>query len=210
LKMERFVRAGTEEQNNETSAEEAVSEGMEASSSVVREGSNKISRQMQKKKIRQEYVSAKKSAEEKAENIGEILSGNAKAALEAAKEGLGTLSGKVTQWVSEHPGTILMAAGILLLLIFVSAAFSSCSMLVSSTGGGAVGSSFTAEDVDITGAEEDYAAMEADLQERIDQIESEYSGYDEYRYHLAEINHNPFVLAAYLTTKWKDTADYQE
>ena len=39
------------------------------------------------------------------------------------------------------------------------------------------------------------------LQVRIDNIESEYPGYDEYQYHLDEIGHNPFTLASYLTAK---------
>lgn len=193
-----------DDQENQTSAEGAVSEGMEASSSAVREGSNEFSRQMQKKKIRNEYANAKRGTEKKAENIGEVVSGNAKKAAEAAKEGMAKLAEKVSEFVSEHPGAIVLGGCILLLILLVVTSFSSCSMLASSTGGGAIGSSFTAEDADITGVEEDYAGMEAALQSRIDNIESEFSGYDEYRYHLANINHNPFILASYLTVKFED------
>ena len=66
-----------------------------------------------------------------------------------------------------------------------------------------VGTSFTAEDEDILGSEEDYTGMENDLREEIDNIESTHPGYDEYRYHLDEIGHNPYELAAYLTVKYE-------
>ena len=67
-----------------------------------------------------------------------------------------------------------------------------------------LGSSYTAEDADIIGANEDYKALEAELRSEIDNIESTHPGYDEYRYNLAEINHNPYVLTSYLTVKYED------
>lgn len=205
-KTEKIVSDSTaaDDQKNRESAEEAVSEGMDASSSAVRDGSNELSRQMQKKKIRNEYAQAKRGTEKKAESIGEKLSGDAKKAAEAVEEGAAKLAEKLSEFVSEHPGVLITAACLTLLILVVVTGFSSCSMVASSSGGGAIGSSFTAEDADITGVEEDYAAMEAALQDRIDNIESEFSGYDEYRYHLANINHNPFILASFLTVKFED------
>lgn len=67
-----------------------------------------------------------------------------------------------------------------------------------------LGTSFTAEDEDIIGADNDYKALEAALRNEINQIEQTHSGYDEYRYDLDEINHNPYELAAYLTVKFED------
>ena len=61
-----------------------------------------------------------------------------------------------------------------------------------------LGTSFTATDEDITGTNEDYKALEAALKNEIDNIESTHPGYDEYRYQLDEINHNPYELTAYL------------
>lgn len=45
-----------------------------------------------------------------------------------------------------------------------------------------------------------YVSMENDLQRQIDSIPSTYPGYDEYRYDLDEIIHNPHELAAFLTS----------
>ena len=64
---------------------------------------------------------------------------------------------------------------------------------------GVVGTSYTSEDSDLIATENNYAAMENELQSRIDTIESEYPGYDEYRYDLDNIGHNPHELASYLT-----------
>ncbi|MFR8283072.1 MAG: CD1108 family mobile element protein [Faecalibacterium sp.] len=54
-----------------------------------------------------------------------------------------------------------------------------------------LGTSFTAEDEDILGTDEDYTALENDLRSQVDNIESTHPGYDEYRYALDEIGHNP-------------------
>ena len=67
-----------------------------------------------------------------------------------------------------------------------------------------LGTSFTAEDEDIIEADNDYKALEAALRNQINNIERTHSGYDEYRYDLDEINHNPYELAAYLTVKFED------
>lgn len=67
-----------------------------------------------------------------------------------------------------------------------------------------LGTSFTAKDEDIIGADNDYKALEAALRNQINNIERTHSGYDEYRYDLDEINHNPYELAAYLTVKFED------
>ena len=64
---------------------------------------------------------------------------------------------------------------------------------------GVLGTSYTSEDSDLVATENNYAAKESELQRKIDNIESEYPGYDEYRYDLANIGHNPHELASYLT-----------
>ena len=67
-----------------------------------------------------------------------------------------------------------------------------------------LGTSFTAEDEDIIGANEDYRALEEELRRQLDRIETDHPGYDEYRYQLDEINHNPYELTAYLTVTFED------
>ena len=67
-----------------------------------------------------------------------------------------------------------------------------------------IATTYTAEDEDIIGAEQDYKDLEEELQDDIDDIESDYEGYDEYVYTLDEIGHNPYQLAAILTVLYED------
>ena len=64
--------------------------------------------------------------------------------------------------------------------------------------------SYTAEDEDIRAVEGDYKTLEDGIQDEIDNVESNYPGYDEYQYELAEIGHDPFELAALLTVLYED------
>ena len=89
--------------------------------------------------------------------------------------------------------------GLIILLVTI---FSS---ILTMFGGGfnaVIGTSYTAEDADILGADADYAALESNLAARIARVESDYPGYDEYRYDLDQIGHDPFTLASYLTAKF--------
>ena len=76
---------------------------------------------------------------------------------------------------------------------------SSCSMLAQSIGSAVSGSTYPSKDEDMLGTEADYAAKEAELQAELDNMESLHPGYDEYRYNLDPIGHNPHELAAYLS-----------
>jgi cell wall-associated NlpC family hydrolase len=71
-----------------------------------------------------------------------------------------------------------------------------------------IGTSYTAEDEDILAAEAHYIGLESGLRQKLSNIERDYPGYDEYRYDLAEIGHDPFELISYLTALYEDfTAD---
>jgi len=72
------------------------------------------------------------------------------------------------------------------------------------SGNAVLGTSYTAEDDDILGADTDYTALETALNNQINSIESTNPGYDEYRYDLDEIGHNPYELASYLTVLFED------
>lgn len=66
-----------------------------------------------------------------------------------------------------------------------------------------VGTSYTAEDEDILGANEDYTALENELRQKIANIERTHPGYDEYRYNVDELGHNPYELTSYLIAKFR-------
>ena len=72
-------------------------------------------------------------------------------------------------------------------------------MMAQSIGSMISGTTYPSDDPELVAVEADYAAKEAALQAEIDNIESSHPGYDEYRYDLDMIGHDPHELAAYLS-----------
>ena len=161
-------------------------------------GSNPISRWRQKRNIQKEYAAAKRAGH-KVYNTGKT----AEYAKEAAKKTKSAVS-KVGSYVAEHSQVLLIVLLLGGTAATISEAVSSCGAMGSGGTHAVLASSFTAEDEDILGANEDYHVLEQELQSRIDQIETEYPDYDEYVYNLSEINHNPYELTAYLTVRFED------
>ena len=158
--------------------------------------SNPISRWRQKQELKKRYMEAKASGKAGA-------SGAAKGGKRAA-EGTKSLVDKGIEFVKEHPKAILIAGVLGLLVMLIAGMFSSCTAMFAGSGNAVLGTSYTAEDADILGADADYSALEAALNNQISNIESTHPGYDEYRYDLAEIGHNPYELASYLTVLFED------
>lgn len=158
--------------------------------------SNPISRWRQKQELKKRYMEAKASGKAGA-------SGAAKGGKRAA-EGTKSLVDKGIEFVKEHPKAILIAGVLGLLVMLIAGMFSSCTAMFAGSGNAVLGTSYTAEDADILGADADYSALEAALNNQISNIESTNPGYDEYRYDLAEIGHNPYELASYLTVLFED------
>ena len=158
--------------------------------------SNPISRWKQKQAIKKEYAAAKAGK-------GTAKETAAKATKKAAQS-TKTITEKAMEFCTTHSKTILFVLIAGLLFMILSGMFSSCSAMFQGGTQIVLGTSFTAKEEDIIGADNDYKALEAALRNEINNIERTHSGYDEYRYDLDEINHNPYELAAYLTVKFED------
>ena len=162
--------------------------------------SNPISRWRQKQELKKRYMEAKASG-----RAGASASGAAKGGKKTA-EGTKSVVDKGIEFVKEHPKAILIAGVLGLLIMLIAGMFSSCTAMFAGSGNAVLGTSYTAEDADITGTDADYSALETALNNQISNIESTHPGYDEYRYDLAEIGHNPYELASYLTVLFEDYA----
>lgn len=158
-------------------------------------GSNLFSRWRQKQAIKKEYAAAKAGAAA-AENAA---SGTAKAA-----QGTVSITEKAFQFVQSHSHIIIGIAAVGLLVLVIAGSVSSCSVLINGGGNVVLGTSYTAEDEDLKGVETDYTKLEDKLRKQIDRIETDHPGYDEYRYNLAEIGHNPYELASLLTVEFEN------
>lgn len=111
---------------------------------------------------------------------------------------------KVVQAVKNHPVAFLIIALLLLLIIFIMSAFSSCASIGAGTGGVLSASSYQADDYTISQAELTYTEWETDLRMQINDIENSHPDYDEYRYRIDAIEHDPYVLIGYLTAVYED------
>ena len=151
--------------------------------------SNPFSRWQQKQTIKKEYAAAKRA---------ENTANTAKKTGKAAK----TVKEKAQQagaFVMRHKKGFLLVGAIFLLICLLLNTMSSCSMMAQSIGSAISGSTYPSDDLELVAVEADYAAKEAALQAEIDNIEISHPGYDEYRYDLDMIGHDPHELAAFLS-----------
>src|SRR5699024_5329173 len=156
--------------------------------------SNPVSRWRQKHNIKKEYAAARAGKGGKATAKG----------VEKTAKGTKTVTQKIADFCVSHKTVLLWVLALALLFMVVSGMFSACSTMFQGGTQVVLGTSFTAEDEDILGTDEDYTALENDLRSQVDHIESTHPGYDEYRYSLDEIGHNPYELASYLTVVFED------
>ena len=186
-KLERLEKKGNKDAVDSIFAERMKSD--------LQAGSNLFSRWRQKQAIKKEYAAAKAGAAA-AENTA---AGTAKAA-----QGTASMTEKAFQFVQSHSHIIIGIAAVGLLVLVIAGSVSSCSVLINGGGNVVLGTSYTAEDEDLKGVETDYTKLEDKLRQKIDRIESDHPGYDEYRYNLAEIGHNPYELASLLTVEFEN------
>ena len=155
--------------------------------------SNPLSRWQQKQQIKKQYAAAKRAAQS-----GGTAAGAAQKTGKAAK----TVKEKAQQagaYVMRHKKGFGIALGLFLIVCLLLNTMSSCSMMAQSIGSMISGTTYPSDDPELVAVEADYAAKEAALQSEIDNIESSHPGYDEYRYDLDMIGHDPHELAAYLS-----------
>ena len=155
--------------------------------------SNPLSRWQQKQQIKKQYAAAKRAAQS-----GGPAAGAAQQTGKAAK----TAKAKAQQaggYVMRHQKGFGIALGLFLIVCLLLNTMSSCSMMAQSIGSMISGTTYPSDDPELVAVEANYAAKEAALQAEIDNIESSHPGYDEYRYDLDMIGHDPHELAAYLS-----------
>ena len=176
-------------------------------------GSNWLSRWRQKQDIQKSYRAATRSGGTAAQTAGgqKAASGGVPAAksgmeqvIDKGKSVVGTAVNGIANFAKSNAHVLLIVGVFLLLLLLVMSAFSSCSILFSGTTQVSGQTIYTAEDRDIRGAETDYKKLEKELDKKIKRTPTDHPGYDEYRYHLDAIEHDPWQLTSFLTTLYDD------
>ena len=174
-------------------------------------GSNWLSRWRQKQDIRQSYYAAAHSGTAAQTAGGKAASNGTNAAksgmeqvIDKGRSVVSTAVNGIANFAKSNAHVLLIVGVFLLLLLLVMSAFSSCSILFSGTTQVSGQTIYTAEDRDIRGAETDYKKLEKELDKKIKRTPTDHPGYDEYRYHLDAIEHDPWQLTSFLTTLYDD------
>lgn len=145
-----------------------------------------------KKKLQRQYAKAAREAQ--------------KAGKRAKKTAVTTekIATRVVESVKRHPVVLGIIGALLLLVLIIASVVSAFSSLSTAGTGIITATSYLAEDRTISSADLIYTEWETDLQIRINRIEAERPGYDEYRYQIDAIEHDPYVLMGYLTSVYRD------
>ena len=125
---------------------------------------------------------------------------------ERATTALGSLfqnAGKAFGSLMKHPAVIGALLLGLMIIIMAMLMISSFTLLMGGVAS-STATSYTAAEEDLKGAEEDYESLEEELRSRLNNIETEYPGFDEYDIKTDEINHDPYQLLSYLTATEED------
>ena len=148
-----------------------------------------MNKHYQKQAIKKDYAAARKTD---AQTTSTATKQTGKKAREKAAD-------KVKEFVAKNKKVFLWLGVGLMILVLLAAGISSCTAMFSSTGSAVIASSYLSEDEAMLDAEAQYCQMEAELQDKLDNFESYYSGYDEYNYDLDDIEHDPYVLISILS-----------
>ena len=184
----------------------------DAGASGTSEGSsNWLSRWKQRQEIHKSYYAAARSGTAAQTAGGKAASNGTNAAksgmeqvIDKGKSVVSTAVNGIANFAKSNAHVLLIVGVFLLLLLLVMSAFSSCSILFSGTTQVSGQTIYTAEDRDIRGAETDYKKLEKELDKKIKRTPADHPGYDEYRYHLDAIEHDPWQLTSFLTTLYDD------
>lgn len=178
----------------ETSTQQLQKDNAALSETAAKQAQkNFMKKEMQKEAYR-------KQAKETSNQVGSF----ARKYVDKAEDLVGRLAEFVREYLEEHPLGVVIAVLVLVIALVISGTFSSCAVVGGSSQNIMLGTSYTAQDPDIIEVNDDYKELEEELQEVIDNIETDFPGYDEYNYTLEEIGHNPYELAALLTVLYED------
>ena len=175
-------------------------------------GSNPISRSKQRQAYQQQARAAAQAARTGTTTAGQKAAASGGSAVQSGvngivakgKEVVGSVAKGAVAFAKSHAHLLVIGGVLAMLLLLMLSAFSSCSILFGGTTQVMGQTTYTAEDEDIRGAEEDYKQLERQLQLKIDTMEITHPGMDEYQYDLDPIEHDPWELTSYLTTLHDD------
>ena len=149
-----------------------------------------LQKRLQKQRIKREYAKARRAGQA-AKNTKEAAVKSANFTTAVAK--------KLQEIAAKHTSLFVAVGASALLLIMIMTSVSSCGAMFSQGMSSTLAGSYMSVPAEIDAADMAFSELEMELQKEIDSIETDYPDYDEYRYNLASIGHDPFALISYLS-----------
>lgn len=153
--------------------------------------SRQLNKLIQKQRIKKEYAKAKHTEQ----TMGTATVGT----IDYIKK----IGGKVTNFFKENRKFYVSIGVLIGLMLLIMSSVTSCAAMFMQNTVNYTGVSYMSTDEAIREADLYYTQLEAQLQERINQMETEEPGHEEYRYNIGPIEHDPFVLISYLSAKYE-------
>lgn len=158
----------------------------------------------QKRRIRKAYAAAKRKSQKDITKTSAIAA--KKASRKAADYGA-----KLFKYVASHKkGALIILLIIIAALIIITFTASFTQLVLAGLGALSSGSYAPVHYVAISEADLEMTRLEANLEYEIGKIEQFLPGYDRYEYNLANISHDPFMLAAYLLAISDEAAEEEQ
>lgn len=149
---------------------------------------NILAKWVQKQSIKRKYAQAAREAKQTAQFTQNVA------------HATGQIVRAAQQYAAAHKSLLAVAALLAMVVMFFSAGMTACTAMLSGFQSSYISASYLANEQDICNSDLRYTEMETDLQIDIDHTEENHPGYDEYRYNIGEISHNPYELMGYLST----------
>ena len=161
-----------------------------------------LQKRLQKQRIKREYAKARRA--------GQVAKNTKEAAVKSTNFTT-TVAKKIQETTAKHASLLVAVAAFGVLLIMIMTSISSCGAMFSEGMSTTLAGSYMSVPAEIDAADLTFSKFEMELQKEIDSIETDYSDYDEYRYNLDAIGHDPFALISYLSAVYTEftVADVQ-
>ncbi len=149
-----------------------------------------LQKRLQKQRIKREYAKARRAGQA-AKNTKEAAVKSANFTTAAAK--------KLQEMAAKHASLLVTVGAFAVLLIMIMTSISSCGAMFSDGMSTTLAGSYMSVPAEIDAADLTFSELEMELQKETLAIETDYPDYDEYRYNLDAIGHDPFALISYLS-----------
>lgn len=191
LQESEFLEKGTGRLLHETAQEASGKTAGQAAKNAEKAKRGILQKFWQKRQYQKAYQAAKKGKK--------TAAGTAKATQTIASKARSVASSIVGK--SKGILGIVVAAG--LFFVMIASLLASCGASIQGGAASTIASTtYGSTDEDIHAVEDAYLELEAALNEQTNSMESRHPGYDEYRYQIDEISHNPYHLISYFSAKY--------